>query len=134
MKESKQVKGKGSHKASCRNFSYFTVPVKPIVFAAGLEGGKYYVSINRNLNETLCKYTSNFGPIYTRLYQFLKIREIDHEGSFESLKRMTISFIKLYGKENVRSSIKGHSRECDQEPWFLIELSESNDSDASVEK
>jgi hypothetical protein len=101
----------------------FETTLKPIVFAVALGDGRFYVSISRNLNETLAKWRVHEGPLWVRKFKFDKILEVEPCGSKHSLILMTIKYIAQHGETNVRSALPGHSSiELDSRPKFVTEF------------
>ena len=79
----------------------------PCVFACELENNKFYVSISSNVNQSIARFIdSTKAPKWIKLYPYIKIIEIQTEGSLIALQNMTDRYIKNEGIENVRSTIR----------------------------
>ena len=90
---------------------HYETVLKPLVFATELQNGKYYVTMTRNLNETLAKWRGGEGPLWVREHGFRRVVEVEAEGNKHSLYLMVLMYIDSFGESNVRSSVVGHSAE-----------------------
>jgi hypothetical protein len=100
---------------------FYETILKPLVFATELQDGKYYVTMTRNLNETLAKWRGGEGPLWVRDHGFKRVVEVEEDGNKHSLYLMVLLYIGSFGESNVRSSIVGHSVEQDR-PQELSEF------------
>ena len=98
---------------------HYETVLKPLVFATELHNGKYYVTMTRNLNETLAKWRAGEGPLWVREHGFRRVVDVEEEGNRHSLYLMVLFYIDSFGESNVRSSISGHSAEQSSPPQLF---------------
>ena len=95
---------------------HYETVLKPLVFATELNDGKYYITMTRNLNETLAKWRGGEGPLWVRDHGFKRVVEVEEDGNKHSLYLMVLLYIDSFGESNVRSSVVGHSAEQTRPP------------------
>ena len=98
---------------------HYETVLKPLVFATELHNGKYYVTMTRNLNETLAKWRAGEGPLWVREHGFRRVVDVEEEGNRHSLYLMVLFYIDSFGESNVRSSISGHGAEQSSPPQLF---------------
>ena len=78
------------------------ITISPMIYVLKLEHSKYYIGITMNLNIRYAQHEQGSGAGWTKLYKPIKILEVIPHGTKELENQITLRYMELFGRENVR--------------------------------
>jgi len=78
------------------------ITISPMIYVLELEHSKYYIGITMNLNIRYAQHEQGSGAGWTKLYKPIKILEVIPHGTKELENQITLRYMELFGRENVR--------------------------------